>query len=77
MRYLSGWHPFGSIKFDPVKITMWRCLVLQIWEQQKTASTKTKGNPIRSSAMTSTPSPLRRKLLGVLLPTHQADLHVS
>ena len=35
MRYLNGWHPFESIRFDLVKITMWRCLVLQIWEQQK------------------------------------------
>ena len=35
MLYLNGWHPFESIKFDLVKITMWRCLVLQIWEQQK------------------------------------------
>ena len=29
MRYLDRLDP------DPVKITMWRCLVLQIWEQQK------------------------------------------
>ena len=35
MRYLNGWHPFESIRFDLVTITMWRCLVLQIWEQQK------------------------------------------
>ena len=35
MCYLNGWHPFESIKFDLLKITMWRCLVLQIWEQQK------------------------------------------
>ena len=35
MRYLNGWHPFESIRFDLVKITMWRCLILQIWEQQK------------------------------------------
>ena len=35
MRYLNGWHPFESIRFDLVKITMWRFLVLQIWEQQK------------------------------------------
>ena len=35
MRYLNGWHSFESIRFDLVKITMWRCLVLQIWEQQK------------------------------------------
>ena len=35
MLYLNGWHPFESIRFDLVKITMWRCLVLQIWEQQK------------------------------------------
>ena len=35
MCYLNGWHPFESIGFDLVKITMWRCLVLQIWEQQK------------------------------------------
>ena len=32
---LNGWHPIESIRFDLVKITMWRCLVLQIWEQQK------------------------------------------
>ena len=35
MRYLNGWHPFESIRFDLVKITIWRCLILQIWEQQK------------------------------------------
>ena len=35
MRYLNGWHPFESIRFVLVKITMWRCLILQIWEQQK------------------------------------------
>ena len=35
MCYLNGWHPFESIGFDLVKITKWRCLVLQIWEQQK------------------------------------------
>ena len=35
MRYLNGWHPFESIRFDLVKITMWRCLILHIWEQQK------------------------------------------
>ena len=35
MCYLNGWHSFESIRFDLVKITMWRCLVLQIWEQQK------------------------------------------
>ena len=35
MRYLNGWHPFEAIRFDLVKITMWQCLVLQIWEQQK------------------------------------------
>ena len=35
MRYLNGWHPFESIRFDLVEITIWRCLVLQIWEQQK------------------------------------------
>ena len=35
MRYLNGWHPFEAIRFDVVKITMWRCLILQIWEQQK------------------------------------------
>ena len=35
MRYLNGWHPFESIRFDLVKIAMWRCLILQIWEQQK------------------------------------------
>ena len=35
MCFLNGWHPFESIRFDLVKITMWRCLVLQIWEQQK------------------------------------------
>ena len=35
MRYLNGWHPFESITFDHEKITMWRCLFLQIWEQQK------------------------------------------
>ena len=35
MCYLNDWHPFESIRFDLVKITMWRCLVLQIWEQQK------------------------------------------
>ena len=34
MNYLNGWHPFESIRFDPVKITMWRFLGLQIWEQQ-------------------------------------------
>ena len=34
MLYLNGWHPFESIRFDLVKITMWRCLVLQIWEQE-------------------------------------------
>ena len=35
MCFLNGWHLFESIRFDLVKITMWRCLVLQIWEQQK------------------------------------------
>ena len=35
MRSLNGWHPFESIGFYLVKITMRRCLVLQIWEQQK------------------------------------------
>ena len=35
MHYLNGWHPFESIRFDLVKVTMWRCLVLQIWEQEK------------------------------------------
>ena len=35
MGYLNGWHPFESIRFDLVEITMWRSLVLQIWEQQK------------------------------------------
>ena len=35
MGYLNGWHPFESITFDLVKITMWRCLIIQIWEQQK------------------------------------------
>ena len=35
MRYLNDWLPFESNRFDLVKITMWRCLVLQIWEQQK------------------------------------------
>ena len=35
MHYLNGWHPYESIRFDLVKITMWRCLVLQIWEQRK------------------------------------------
>ena len=35
MCFLNGWLPFESIRFDLVKITMWRCLVLQIWEQQK------------------------------------------
>ena len=35
MCFLNGWYPFQSIRFDLVKITMWRCLVLQIWEQQK------------------------------------------
>ena len=35
MYFLNGWHPFESIRCDLVKITMWRCLVLQIWEQQK------------------------------------------
>ena len=35
MCYLNGWHPFESIRFDLVEINMWRCLVLQIWEQQK------------------------------------------
>ena len=35
MCFLNGWHPFESIRFDLVKINMWRCLVLQIWEQQK------------------------------------------
>ena len=46
MRYLNGWHPFQSIRFDLVKITIWQCLILQIWEQQKTASTKPKSNSI-------------------------------
>ena len=40
---LNGWHPFESVRFN---LVMWRCLVLQIWEQQKTASTKTKSNSI-------------------------------
>ena len=35
MCFLYGWYPFEPIKFDLVKISMWRCLVLQIWEQQK------------------------------------------
>ena len=35
MNYLNGWHSFELIRFDPVKITMWRILVLQILEQQK------------------------------------------
>ena len=35
MCYLNGWHPFESIRFDLVEITLWRCLILQIWEQQK------------------------------------------
>ena len=35
MCFLNGWHPFESIRFDLVKINTWRCLVLQIWEQQK------------------------------------------
>ena len=35
MCFLNGWHPFESIGLVLVKITMWRCLVLQIWEQQK------------------------------------------
>ena len=35
MRYLNGWHPFESIRFDLMKITVWQCLVLYIWEQQK------------------------------------------
>ena len=35
MPYLNGWHPFESIRLHPVKMTMWRYLVLQIWEQQK------------------------------------------
>ena len=35
MCFLNGWHPIESIRFDLVKITMWRCVVLQIWEQQK------------------------------------------
>ena len=39
MRYLNGWHPF-----DLVKITMWRCPILQILGATKTASTKTKSN---------------------------------
>ena len=49
MRYLNGWHPLESIRFDSAKITMWRCLVLQIWEQQKQLLRifKTKGNPIK------------------------------
>ena len=35
MCYLNDWHTFGWIRFDPVKITIQRCLFLQIWEQQK------------------------------------------
>ena len=33
--FLNGWHPFESIRFDLVKITICRCLVLQNCEQQK------------------------------------------
>ena len=44
MCYLNGWHPFKSIRLDLVKITRWRCLVLQIWEQQKQLLRKQKSN---------------------------------
>ena len=45
MHYLNSWHPFELIRFDPVKITMRRCLVLQIWEQQKQLLQKQRCNP--------------------------------
>ena len=51
MCFLNGWHPFESIRFDPVIITMWRCLVLQIWEQQKQLRLNQRSNPIKRMLM--------------------------
>ena len=47
MRYLNGWHPFESIRFDLVKITMGRCHNSSDLGATKTASTKPKSNSIK------------------------------
>ena len=53
LSYLNGWHPFELIRFDPVKMTMWRCLVLQIWEEQKQLLRKQRGSQIIKIQITS------------------------
>ena len=47
MCYLNGWHPFESIGFDLVKITMWAMPSSSDLGATKTASTKTKSNSIK------------------------------
>ena len=37
MRYFILYNPFESIRFRPVRITKWQCLVPQIWEQQNSS----------------------------------------
>ena len=46
MHYLNGLHPLGLIRFDPVKITVVMPSSLDLGAT-KTASTKSKDNPIK------------------------------